>query len=80
MSTNWVQINFNEKLSEEETDRKDRNHSFRGVHGNYGFPQFCRHCGHVNLSNYISNLVSRIGCDYEKDSRYRQWLNTIRKR
>jgi hypothetical protein len=70
--SDWVTVLASE-LSHEEPRRANRGHSFRGVRGKIGFPQFCCHCGHCALKNEISILVTRIGCDYERDQRFRDW-------
>lgn len=40
---------------------------------------FCTRCGHVPLSNGISKLVTKLGCNYENDSRYKAWVSGGRK-
>lgn len=34
---------------------------------------FCKSCGHVPLSNAISQYVTKLGCDYEDDARFKAW-------
>lgn len=78
MSGDWITVSLSE-LSTAEPKRDSRGHSFTGIRGKHGFPQFCGHCGHVALKNGISQLVTRIGCDYQRDPRYRAWLAGGRK-
>lgn len=67
----WVQARV-EDLKDEETRRGP--HSYRGFHGNHGFPQFCRYCGFIYLKNEIGELVNRAGCSYKSDLLYKNWL------
>lgn len=76
MASGWVSAKFEDL--KDEAPVTNRAHSFRGIHGTHGFPQFCRFCGHVPLKNAISELVTRLGCGYESNSQFREWLRTRR--
>jgi DNA-binding sugar fermentation-stimulating protein len=39
----------------------------------------CVSCGHIPLSNAISQVVTQAGCNYESDPRYRAWVQSGRK-
>ena len=41
---------------------------------------YCYKCGHVALKNDISQLISRIGCDYEEHPAYLHWKRSIKSR
>ncbi|WNM70233.1 hypothetical protein [Myxococcus phage Mx1] len=41
--------------------------------------QYCKRCGHVPLKNGISQLVTRLGCEYENSPLYKRWLESGRK-
>jgi hypothetical protein len=71
----WISVNL-ASLSHEEPQRQDRAHSFRHAKGTS--IQFCRYCGHVPLKNAISVLVTRVGCGYESDLRFQNWVRTGR--
>lgn len=68
----WVTVSLAE-LTTAEPPRIDRGHSFGGIRGKHGFPQFCQFCGHVPLKNDISALCTKLGCGYPKDARYLAW-------
>jgi len=36
--------------------------------------RYCIRCGHADLRNKISEMVTRIGCGYEDDPRYKTWV------
>jgi hypothetical protein len=74
----WVKIDLKD-LKNEEPVRKDRKHSFMGIHGKMGFPQYCNFCGLVLGKCYIAALCASIGCDFERDIRYQQWLKQVRR-
>ncbi len=35
----------------------------------------CMFCGHVPLKNNISQIVTRAGCGYARNSQYKSWVN-----
>jgi hypothetical protein len=75
--SDWVSVGWNE-VSKEEPARQSRGHSFTTIK-RVTWPKFCQYCGHVALKNGISVLVNRIGCDYERDSRFKAWVASGRK-
>lgn len=68
----WVTVSVSD-LSDKDPPRTDRGHHFQGIHGKFGFPQFCQYCGHVPLKNDISVLCTKIGCAYPRDPRFIAW-------
>jgi hypothetical protein len=73
--SNWVTLKP-EDLLPDEPPRKGP-HSWTTIPG-MAWPTYCRHCGHVPLRNWISRLVTRLGCGYEQDAQYRLWQRTHR--
>lgn len=69
--SDWKTVGWDE-LSHEEPKRVNQGHAFDRPKA-ITWPSWCRHCGHVPLKNDISKLVTKIGCNYEKDARFKQW-------
>jgi Zn ribbon nucleic-acid-binding protein len=42
---------------------------------NNKFVKGCVKCGHVPLTNRISELVTKIGCGYHKHPAYKAWVD-----
>jgi len=49
-------------------------HNIKPAGKHLAWLSYCRRCGHVPLRNEISQLVTRLGCGYERDQRYQAWL------
>jgi hypothetical protein len=74
MASDWISVR---ELRGDEPQRADRSHSFISPK-KMPAVRYCRYCGHVALKNWISTLVTRLGCGYEADPRYQTWLRTKR--
>ncbi len=68
---NWITIKLSE-LSDAEPVRRDGKHSFISPK-RITWLRYCKYCGHVACNNHISSLVTKIGCSYENDVRFRAW-------
>lgn len=77
MAADWKTIGWDD-VSQEEPQRPNRSHAFVAVSPKVPYPNFCRYCGHIPLKNWISKLVTKIGCGFEADPRYKEWLRTKR--
>lgn len=66
--SDWVSASVSD-LTDESASQPNRSHSFITIK-KLAYPAYCERCGHCNLKNDISQLVTRIGCNYKRDSRY----------
>lgn len=76
---NWISLSLNDLLDDTEPPRPNHGHSYMVISKYVSWPHFCKYCGHVPLKNGISQLVSKIGCGYERDPRYVAWVKGGRK-
>lgn len=67
----WVTVKASE-LSSEEPKRSTRGHGFVRPK-KMQWLCYCRYCGHLALKNDVSKLVTKVGCDFERDPRFLSW-------
>lgn len=60
----------------EEPYRFDPHNLKKPKHMNIGY---CKHCGLVPLSNRISKLCWKLGCDYRSHQQYKRWIKNGKK-
>lgn len=71
--SDWVSVSFSAQLSIVDPHKGKVGHTFASPK-RMAWLTYCARCGHVAHRNYISTLVTKIGCNYEHDQRYQAWV------